>query len=140
MYSKTILIGRVGRDPTIKDFERKGKEDSKLASFTLATDRAWYKDGDKTVETTWHRINVVNTNVSKIVEKYVSKGDLLTVEGRIQEREYEKDGEKKRSFEVVIDYEGRIVLMPRSYKGEEKAETKTTSQEEPIDDFEDVPF
>ena len=97
--NKVILIGNAGKDPEIINFEN----GNKLAKFTLATTE-FYKDksGEKASETTWHNLTVFGP-VASVVEKYIKKGAKIAIEGKIQIREYEtKDGEKKRSFEIVV--------------------------------------
>ena len=140
MFSKTILIGRVGAQPKI-NVTREGK---KLASFSLATEHSYKRNGERVRETTWHRINVLNDGIAGIVEQYVQQGDILTVEGRIQKREYEdKNGAKQVSFEIAITpYQGGITLMPKSKRADDErdygsaATTDTSSN-----DFDDeIPF
>ena len=84
--NKVILIGNVGKDPEI----RKAGENN-VANFTLATTK---KVKDET-KTEWHNI-VVWGKLSDIVEKYVSKGKKIMVEGEITYETYtDKDGNKK---------------------------------------------
>lgn len=98
--NKIFLSGNVGGDPDVKTLES-GK---KLAKFSLATTD---KNKDKTTQ--WHNI-IVWEKLAEIVEKYVKKGNYITVIGSISYREYEKDGVKKY-FTEVNAYE--IELPPR---------------------------
>lgn len=112
--NKVILIGNVGKDPEIINFEN----GNKLAKFTLATTE-FYKDksGEKASETTWHNLTVFGP-VASVVEKYIKKGAKIAIEGKIQIREYEtKEGEKRRSFEIVV----KELMMLDSKKTEPKA-------------------
>lgn len=98
--NKIFLSGNVGGDPDVKTLES-GK---KLAKFSLATTD---KNKDKTTQ--WHNI-IVWEKLAEIVEKYVKKGNYITVIGSVSYREYEKDGVKKY-FTEVNAYE--IELPPR---------------------------
>lgn len=94
--NKVILIGNVGGQPEI----RKVSEESVVANFSLATSKS-YKDrsGQRVEKTEWHRIVVWN-QAARIVEKWVNKGDKLAIEGELQTRSYESNGEKKYITEV----------------------------------------
>ena len=94
------LIGRPGIDPEIKVFG----ENKKLARFTFATNEKHYNDKMELVEEVeWHNITAWG-KTAEIVEKYVRKGRLMAIEGRIQNRQYEdKDKRKRNVTEILID-------------------------------------
>ena len=96
--NKVQLIGNVGADPEIKNFEG-GK---KLANITLATNDVYKNDkGEKVEDTQWHRITAWG-KTAEIIEKYVTKGKEIVIEGKLTHRSYEdKSGEKKYTTEVV---------------------------------------
>jgi single-strand DNA-binding protein len=101
MLNKVALIGRVGKDPVVKHFENGGK----IAEFTLATDDS-YKDkqGNKVEQTDWHNIKIAFPKLAEVAEKWVKKGSLLYVEGKIKTRSYDdKDGNKRYVTEVVCE-------------------------------------
>jgi len=99
MVNKTILVGRLGRDPETR-FTGGG---TAVANFSIATDETYKdKNGEKQKRTEWHKI-IVWGKQAEIVQKYLTKGALVFIEGRIQSREWEKDGEKHRSFEIVAN-------------------------------------
>jgi len=93
------LYGNVGKEPEVRTFEN----GNKVANFTLATtDRKKDAKGNWAEETTWHNIVVYGKQVD-IVEKYVNKGDKLSVEGKISNRSYDsKDGTKKYISEIIV--------------------------------------
>jgi single-strand DNA-binding protein len=95
--NKVILIGNVGKDPEVNYI----KEDLPVAKFTLATSESYTKDGQKVTNTEWHNI-VVWRGLAKVVEKYVKKGSKLYIEGKITNRQYEKDGQTKYFTEIVV--------------------------------------
>ena len=99
MINKTILVGRLGRDPETR-FTGGG---TAVANFSMATDESYKdKNGERQKRTKWHKI-IVWGKQAEIAQKYLKKGALIFVEGRIQSREWEKDGEKHRSFEIVAN-------------------------------------
>ena len=93
------LIGRLGKDPEIRTFES-GK---KNASFSLATNEVYYNsEGEKIDETQWHNVVVWGNKVDTI-EQYFKKGTELVLEGKLINRSYEKDGDKKYISEVILN-------------------------------------
>ncbi|WP_274474764.1 single-stranded DNA-binding protein [Mangrovimonas aestuarii] len=100
LKNKVQLIGHLGKDPEIVNLES-GKL---LAKFSLATNES-YKDanGEKITDTQWHNI-VAWGKTASIVEKYLSKGKEVAVEGKLTSRTYEtKNGEKRYYTEVVCN-------------------------------------
>ena len=98
MINKTLLIGRLTKDPDVKKFQ----DGTAVASFTLAVDRRFR---NKTGEREADFIPVVAwRKTAELLEKYTCKGDMLAVSGRIQTRSYEtQDGSKRYVTEVVAD-------------------------------------
>lgn len=98
--NKVILLGNVGQDIEVVTFDN----GNKIAKTTLATSEHW-KDkttGEKKTATEWHNLVFVGAVVG-VVEKYVKKGDKLSVEGKIKTRSYEnKDGVKIYRTEVEV--------------------------------------
>lgn len=105
-----ILSGRVGQEPEILRFQS-GDE---VANFTLATSESWTdkRNGYRKEKTEWHKIKVLGEGNVKIVRQYVNKGDRLGIEGTIQYRQWDKDGEKRYATEIVVGpFRGRIHLI-----------------------------
>ena len=95
MINRTTIIGRLTSDPRIKVFEG----DVRVASFTLAIDRSYSAEHetDFIPVTAWRK-------TAEIIEKYLSKGCLCGVTGRLQSRSYDPgDGTKRYVVEVVAD-------------------------------------
>ena len=93
------LIGRLGNEPEVRTFES-GK---KMATFTLATSEVYYNNqGEKVEETQWHNIVVWGKKVD-VVENYVKKGQEIAIQGKIQTRSYEKEGEKRYITEINLN-------------------------------------
>ena len=93
------LIGRLGNDPQIKSFES-GK---KMASFSLATNEVYYNNkGEKVEDTQWHNVVVWGKKVD-VVENYLKKGSEIAMEGKLVNRSYEKDGQKRYLTEISLN-------------------------------------
>jgi single-strand DNA-binding protein len=99
--NRVELIGRLGKDPEIRNLQN----GSAVANFSVATSESWKdkRSGEKVEKTEWHRIVVWNEKTIEFVEKYLAKGDLVRIEGKLQTREWEdQEGQKKYSTEIVI--------------------------------------
>jgi single-strand DNA-binding protein len=92
MVNKAILVGRVGKDPEVQT-STSGKT---VAKFSLATTEK-YKDKETTE---WHNIILWN-KLAEIAGKFVNKGSLLYIEGKITTNSWEKDGAKHYKTEII---------------------------------------
>ena len=98
--NKVILVGNLGRDPEV----RHSQAGAKIVNFSLATSESW-KDkntGERREKTEWHRVVIFSEGLAGIAENYLRKGSKVYIEGSLQTREYEKDGIKRYSTEVVL--------------------------------------
>lgn len=98
--NKVFLIGRLG-----KDAETKTVGDTTVTRFSVATERRFKRNEEWVSETDWH--NVTLWRSGKLAE-YLTKGALVSVEGRLQTRKWEKDGETRYSTEVVAETIGLL--------------------------------
>ena len=100
--NKVILIGNVGKDPTVKYFD----SGNAVANFSVATSERGYtlSNGTEVPERTeWHNI-VTGRDRAQFVEKYVKKGSLFYVEGKIRTRNYDdQSGVKRYVTEIFAD-------------------------------------
>lgn len=109
--NKVILVGNCCRDAEVK-FTPSGVS---VASFALATNRTW-KDkqtGEWKSEADFHNVTLWR---SENLANYLLKGKQVYVEGRLQTRSYEKDGEKRYVTEVVAD---EVILLGGGSTGED---------------------
>ncbi len=108
--NKVIIVGNVGNDPEIKTMQ----SGDKVCNLSIATSESW-KDkatGEKKERTEWHRVVIFNQNLVTVCENYVKKGAKLYVEGQIETRNYEKDGQKVYTTEIVLrPYRGEITML-----------------------------
>lgn len=93
------LIGRLGNNPEVRTFDS-GK---KMASFSLATNETYFNNkGEKVTDTQWHNVVVWGKKVD-VVENYLKKGSEIAMEGKLINRSYEKEGEKKYITEISLN-------------------------------------
>ncbi len=97
--NKVMLIGNLGRDPEI----RYSQQGMAVVNFSIATSEQWTdkNTGEKQEKTEWHRV-VAFGKPAEILEKYLSKGNQVYIEGRLQTRNYEKDGQTHYITEIVV--------------------------------------
>lgn len=100
LRNKVQLIGNLGNNPEVIALDS-GK---KLAKFTIATNEVYRNaKGEKITETQWHHLVAWN-KTAEIVEKYLTKGSEVAVEGKLTSRSYEdKEGVKKYITEIVVN-------------------------------------
>jgi single-strand DNA-binding protein len=97
--NKVILVGHVGKDPEVRYLEG----GVAVARFPMATSESYKnKEGVKVDQTEWHNI-VLWRSLAEIAEKYVRKGKLLYIEGKIRTRSYGDENNKKYITEIVAD-------------------------------------
>ncbi|MDH4057225.1 MAG: single-stranded DNA-binding protein [Cyclobacteriaceae bacterium] len=98
--NKVILVGRLGKDPEVRNLD----SGVSVANFTMATSET-YRDkttNEKKEITEWHNI-VLWRGLAEITQKYLHKGDLVYIEGKLRTRSWEKEGVTRYTTEVVAD-------------------------------------
>jgi single-strand DNA-binding protein len=100
MKNTVQLIGNVGNDPEIKNLDG-GR---KLANLTIATNDSYKNDkGEKVEQTEWHKV-IAWGKTADLIEKYVTKGLQIGIEGKLTHRSYDdKNGEKRYITEIVVN-------------------------------------
>ena len=136
--NKVILVGHVGKDPEVRYLEG----GVAVARFSLATSESYKnKNGEKVEQTEWHNITVWR-QLAEIVDKYVKKGQLLYIEGKIRTRTVGEEGNKKYFTDIIADQmtmlggkrEGPGGNQPSQYQAAETPPS-TGSVSEPKDDL-----
>ena len=96
MLNKVQIIGRLGKDPELK-YTQTGMP---VCRFSVATDEGYTdNDGNKVQKTEWHNI-VTFQRVAENCAKYLTKGSLVYVEGSLQTRKWDKDGQTHYTTEI----------------------------------------
>ncbi len=108
MYlNKAMIYGNLTRDPELKSLP----SGMQVCSFSIATNRVYKdRDGKRAEQTDYHNV-VVFGRQAETSAQYLKKGASAYVEGRLQTRSWEKDGEKQYRTEIVAD---RVQFGPRT--------------------------
>ncbi len=138
--NRVILIGHLGKDPEIRTFENSydPNKPNKVAKFSLATTESYKnKDGQRTDVTEWHNI-VVRRGLAEVAERYLRKGQLVYIEGKIKTRSYEKDGQTR--YITEIEAENMTMLGGKKDNAEMPHENvpEAPDTDSPVED--DLPF
>jgi len=109
--NKAFILGRLTADPQV----RSTQAGQQVASFGVATNRVWYNQArQKQEEVEYHNI-VVWGRQAEVADKFLKKGQLVLIEGRVQTRSWQgKDGQNRRTTEIIAE---RIQLGPRPQGG-----------------------
>ena len=130
-FNKVFLIGRLGKDPDV----RKVNATTTVCNFPFATNEVYKnQDGSYTETTEWHNI-VLWRSLADIAAKYVHKGDLLYIEGKLQTRSWEKDGVKRYTTEIVASN----MTMLGSKSGNSTSAPRQGSAASEPDEFDALP-
>ncbi|WP_447733463.1 single-stranded DNA-binding protein [Pseudomonas shirazensis] len=149
--NKVILVGAVGQDPDVR-YMPNGQA---VTNISLATSEQWTdkQTGQKVERTEWHRV-VMFGKVAEIAGEWVRKGSQLYIEGKLQTREWEKDGIKRYTTEVHVDMRGTMQLLGGKPQGQQPGQApdrqpqqrrpapqQQSQQAAPPDNFDDdIPF
>lgn len=140
--NKVILVGNLGKDPEVRNLEN----GVTVASFSIATTES-YKDkttGEKKDITEWHNI-VLWRGLADIAAKYLHKGDMIYIEGKLRTRSWEKEGVTRYTTEIVGDNMTMLSRKPSSAGGGSTSSAASTpsytgNNEVPASSTDDLPF
>lgn len=109
--NKVILIGNLGRDPEVRNFQNGGK----VCNLRIATSETW-KDrntGERKERTEWHTVAIFNENLARLAEQYLRKGSKVYIEGKLETRKWQdQSGQDRYSTEVVLrPYAGELTFL-----------------------------
>lgn len=108
--NKVILVGNLGNDPEVRAMQ----SGDKVVNLSIATSESW-KDkatGERKERTEWHRIVIFNQGLVTVAENYLKKGSKVYIEGQLETRSWEQDGQKRYSTEVVLrPYRGELAML-----------------------------
>ena len=141
--NKVILVGHLGKDPEVRHLDG----NVTVTSFPLATSETYNKEGKRIEQTEWHNI-VMWRGLADIASKYLQKGKLVYIEGKLRTRFFEdKEGHKKYTTEVVAE---NFTLLGRKsdFEDHETSESSTNKASKVIEpedytlggDADDLPF
>jgi single-strand DNA-binding protein len=106
--NKVILVGTCGQDPEVRYLP----SGNAVTNLSLATSEQWTdkQTGQKVEKTEWHRVSLFG-KVAEIAGEYLRKGSQVYIEGKLQTREWEKDGIKRYTTEIIVDMQGTMQLL-----------------------------
>ena len=106
--NKVILVGTCGQDPETRYMPN----GNAVTNLSLATSEQWTdkQSGQKVEKTEWHRVALFG-KVAEIAGEYLRKGSQVYIEGKLQTREWEKDGVKRYTTEIIVDMQGTMQLL-----------------------------
>ena len=97
--NKAIILGNLGKAPEVRYMP----SGDAVCNFSVATTDTWKdKDGNKKEQTEWHRCSAFG-KLADICGEYLKKGSQVYIEGRIQTRKYQKDGQDHYATEIKVD-------------------------------------
>jgi single-strand DNA-binding protein len=140
--NKVILLGRLGKDPEVRNFQNGGK----VVNFSLATSERWKdREGNQQEKTEWHNVAIFNEKLGEIAEKFLRKGAQVYLEGQLQTRKWQdQSGNDRYSTEVVLPrFGGEIKLIGGKGDGggdapANDAPRRSVAEDRALDD--DIPF
>ena len=154
--NKVILVGNLGNDPEVRSMQS-GDE---VCNLSVATSENW-KDkqtGERREKTEWHRVVIFNQGLVNVCKNYLKKGSKVYIEGQLETRSWEQDGQKKYTTEVVLrPYRGELTMLDSRSSGDamggrsfndnqsggfaQGAPAQPAAAAAPIDELEDeIPF
>lgn len=127
--NKVILVGTCGQDPEVRYLPN----GNAVTNLSLATSEQWTdkQTGQKVEKTEWHRVSLFG-KVAEIAGEYLRKGAQVYIEGKLQTREWEKDGIKRYTTEIVVDMQGTMQLLggrPEGAQGGQGEQRQQHSQD-----------
>ena len=143
--NKVIIIGNLGNDPEVKYMPN----GNAVANITVATSESW-KDkntGEQVNKTEWHKV-VFFRRLAEIVGEYLKKGSKIYIEGKLQTRTWEKDGQKHYITEIIasemqmLDSKGGAAPAQQQRPAQSAPQQSRPASAPPINnDFDDdIPF
>lgn len=149
--NKVILVGNLGADPRVTNTQN----GSKIVNLSIATSDRW-KDktsGEFKERTEWHRVVIFNPQLADTAERYLRKGSKVYIEGQLQTRKWDDNGQEKYSTEIVLqNFNGVLVMLDGRGDGTPAGgnevfggassgwDSSSTSATSPSDLDDDIPF
>ena len=115
--NKVILIGNLGTDPEVRNFQNGGK----VCNLSIATSENW-KDkntGERRDKTEWHRVAIFSEPLVRVAEQYLRKGSKVYIEGQLETRKWQdQSGSDRYATEVVLrPYRSELTMLDARSEG-----------------------
>ncbi|MDA8787578.1 single-stranded DNA-binding protein [Schleiferiaceae bacterium] len=120
--NKVMLIGNLGKDPEVRNFDNGGM----LVRFPIATTENFTdRDGNRRENTEWHTIVVRSPRLAEVCERYLKKGDKVFIEGKIRSRQWTDDHNQTR-YNIEIAADSMTMLGPNPMRSSTREEGEHT--------------
>lgn len=109
--NKVIIIGNLGRDPEVRNFQNGGK----VCNLRIATSENWRdkNSGERRERTEWHSVAIFSEPLVRVAEQYLRKGSKVYIEGQLETRKWQdQNGQDRYSTEVVLrPYRSELTML-----------------------------
>lgn len=109
--NKVILVGNLGADPEVRQFQNGGQ----VCNLRIATSETWRDkaSGERKERTEWHTVAIFSEGLVKVAQNYLKKGSKVYLEGKLQTRKWQdKDGNDRYSTEIVLQgFDATLVML-----------------------------
>ena len=143
--NKVIILGRLGRDPEVRNFQNGGK----VVNLRIATSER-YKDreGNQQERTEWHSVAIFNDRLGEVAEKYLRKGSEVYIEGQLETRKWQDQSGADRYTTEIVANEMQMLGGKSDSSGKppqadaNEFNRPAPAKSAPADDFldQDIPF
>jgi single-strand DNA-binding protein len=129
MLNKVMLIGNLGQDPEL----RHTQGGTAILNLRLATNESYLQDGERKTRTEWHTVIVWGKRGEALLS-HLQRGSRIFVDGRLQTRTYDRDGQKHYMTEIVAN---DIILLGDA-RG--RARAPADAAQSTLGDDDDIPY
>lgn len=139
--NKVILIGNLGRDPEVRNFQN----GNKVCNLRVATSETW-KDkgtGERKERTEWHSVAIFSDGLVRVADQYLRKGAKVYLEGELQTRKWQdQSGQDRYSTEIVLQgFSSKLVMLDGPSGGQAPQPDTPQPDTPPTGGFDDeIPF
>lgn len=128
-FAKIQILGHLGKNPEI----RNGGTDTAVCHFSVAATQRVKEGGEWKEKTQWFNVTTFKKDAENCA-LYLNKGAMVLVDGALDVREYEKDGAKRFSLDVIADIRG-VQFLTKKEGGETKPAAAKPSADDDLPDF-----
>ncbi len=109
--NKVILVGNLGRDPEVRQFQNGGQ----VCNLSVATSETWRDrtSGERKEKTEWHRVAIFSEGLVKVAQSYLRKGSKVYIEGQLETRKWsDQSGQERYTTEIVLrNYNSSLTML-----------------------------
>ena len=138
--NKVTLIGNLGADPDVRTMQ----SGAEVCNLSVATTESW-KDkntGERRDKTEWHRVVIFSPGLVTVCKNYLKKGSKVYLEGALETRSWDQDGQKRYSTEIVLkNFNSSLIMLDGRNDSQPQDMSAHGATPAPVDELEDeIPF